>query len=101
MKRLFLKSCSRQDPADSLYRIIYIILRIDEMTPNKYSWILRNEKERRSGSDRRYFSYSFHIPERRHNQNNEEGNNDRRCGLDRRNAHSTVIETGLKYSAAL
>ncbi len=32
---------------------------------------------RRSGTDRRQFSYDFHIPERRCGQ-------DRRCGLDRR-----------------
>jgi hypothetical protein len=42
-----------------------------------YDWILNGE--RRSGIDRRQFTYSSHIPERRSGK-------DRRSGLDRRSA---------------
>jgi hypothetical protein len=70
------------------------------MTADRLSWTLRKDKERRSGSDRRHFSYSFHIPERRHNEQEQKGNNDRRCGSDRRDAHGPVIEIVRKFSVA-
>jgi len=70
------------------------------MTTDKLSWTLRKEKERRSGIDRRHFSYSFHIPERRRGEGEQEGNNNRRCGSDRRNVHEPVIEIGPKFSVA-
>ena len=41
------------------------------------TFIARNDKDRRSGYDRRKFSYAGHIPERRLAP-------ERRCGSDRR-----------------
>jgi|WetSurMetagenome_2_1015567.scaffolds.fasta_scaffold1191073_2 hypothetical protein len=36
------------------------------MSDSKVIWELRENSGRRPGIDRRYFSYSNHIPERRH-----------------------------------
>lgn len=50
----------------------------------------------RSGIDRRQFSYSFHIPERRATQDRRTGN-DRRVGKDRRTtmkAHVSLERRG-------
>ena len=58
---------------------------------------------RRSGIDRRQFSYTGHIPERRAG---EERRNrlDRRCGEDRRNGNDKTMEinrrSGLDRRAA-
>jgi hypothetical protein len=54
------------------------------MTADKIFCKSRNNKDRRSGLDRRHFSYSCHIPERRFNEEEQEDNKDRRCGSDRR-----------------
>ena len=44
---------------------------------------LTNNGERRSGIDRRQFSYTDHIPERRAGEDRRSGL-ERRCGRDRR-----------------
>jgi hypothetical protein len=44
---------------------------------------LRENSDRRTGADRRHFSYSFYIPERRHIEE-AESEKDRRSGSDRR-----------------
>jgi hypothetical protein len=44
---------------------------LDSMTSSRIRWELTDNRGRRTGTDRRYFSYSCHIPERR-------------CGKDRR-----------------
>jgi hypothetical protein len=54
------------------------------MAADRLLWTLRDDKDRRSGLDRRIFSYSCHIPERRQGEGDQEGNKGRRCGLDRR-----------------
>ncbi len=41
------------------------------------TFVIRSERDRRTGLDRRHFSYTDHIPERRSGQ-------DRRTGVDRR-----------------
>lgn len=41
------------------------------------AYLVLDNDERRSGTDRRQFTYDFHIPERRSGQ-------DRRSGFDRR-----------------
>jgi hypothetical protein len=51
---------------------------------------LRDNGGRRSGIDRRYFSYSDHIPERR-TVDDRRSFSDRRSGLDRRNGNKKVI----------
>jgi len=53
------------------------------MTDDKMPWEERDTKDRRSGLDRRHFSYYCHIPERR-GRGDEECVKDRRCGSDRR-----------------
>ncbi|RLB21007.1 MAG: hypothetical protein DRG76_09915 [Deltaproteobacteria bacterium] len=45
--------------------------------------LIRDHGGRRSGIDRRRFSYSSHIPERRRGRERRSGK-DRRSGLDRR-----------------
>ena len=59
---------------------------------------LRDNGGRRSGIDRRYFSYSNHIPERR-NGNDRRIVSDRRSGLDRRDERSKVIDLEGKRSS--
>jgi hypothetical protein len=54
------------------------------MNTAKIIWELRDNGGRRSGIDRRYFSYSDHIPERR-NEKERRALEDRRAGVDRRN----------------
>ncbi|HDM10207.1 MAG TPA: hypothetical protein ENF92_06795 [Desulfobacteraceae bacterium] len=46
----------------------------------------RDKGGRRSGIDRREFSYSSHIPERRSGRERRSGK-DRRSGFDRRSGH--------------
>ena len=53
------------------------------MSDSKIMWKLRDNGGRRSGIDRRYFSYSDHIPERRKGEDRREVA-DRRSGSDRR-----------------
>jgi hypothetical protein len=43
----------------------------------------RGDRDRRTGADRRHFSYAFYIPERR-NMEAVESAKDRRSGSDRR-----------------
>jgi len=50
---------------------------------SKITWKLRDNGGRRSGIDRRYFSYSDHIPERRHKKERR-SLEDRRAGFERR-----------------
>jgi len=47
------------------------------------TWEIRDNGGRRSGIDRRYFSYSDHIPERRRAEARR-SSEDRRTGSDRR-----------------
>jgi hypothetical protein len=49
------------------------------------SHILHNNREKRSGIERRQFSYTQHIPEQRSGK-------DRRSGNDRRLKPRTIIE---------
>ena len=53
------------------------------MHDDEKNWIVRNRRDRRSGFDRRRFSYADHIPERRIGQ-------ERRSGLDRRKGASSI-----------
>ena len=55
------------------------------MGTSKITWTLGDKGGRRSDADRRYFSYSDHIPERRH-QADRRMQEDRRCLPDRRSA---------------
>ena len=55
--------------------------------------ILLDKGGRRSGTDRRRFSYAVHIPERR-------SKIDRRKGSDRRNSHRIYINHILKKEEA-
>jgi hypothetical protein len=71
---------------------------LNNMTTDTLSWTLRKNDERRSCSDRRHFSYSFHIPERRRAGLEQEGNHDRRCCLDRRDVNAPDIEIGIGTS---
>lgn len=59
------------------------------MTEYTVEFNLRDNGGRRSGIDRRRFSYTSHIPERRREQDRREASDrrsgeDRRCGDDRR-----------------
>jgi len=61
-----------------------MLKRIDIMVDDKITREERNTRDRRSGLDRRHFSYYCHIPERR--SGGEGGSiKDRRNGSDRRN----------------
>jgi hypothetical protein len=53
------------------------------MGASKIIWEIRDNGGKRSGIERRYFSYSDHIPERRH-EKDRRTLEDRRHGLDRR-----------------
>jgi hypothetical protein len=53
------------------------------MNASNIIWELIDNGGRRSGIDRRYFSYSDHIPERRNIQDRR-ACEERRSGLDRR-----------------
>ena len=55
------------------------------MIESKVTFIDKDNGGRRSGIERRQFSYSSHIPERRCDE-------DRRSGLDRRNDISRRME---------
>jgi hypothetical protein len=54
------------------------------------AWELRDNGGRRTGIDRRYFSYSDHIPERRRAMDRR-ASDDRRSGSDRRYPEAKVI----------
>jgi hypothetical protein len=63
--------------------------RVWAMTEYIVEFNLRDNGGRRSGIDRRHFSYTTHIPERRLGKDRREASNrrngeDRRCGHDRR-----------------
>jgi hypothetical protein len=64
---------------------------------------LRDNGGRRSGMDRRQFSYTGHIPERRVGEDRR-SRLDRRCGEDRRNGIDQAVEmnqrSGLDRRAA-
>ena len=64
---------------------------------------LRDNGGRRSGVDRRQFSYTDHIPERRAGEDRR-SKGDRRCGEDRRNGNDQTVEinqrSGLDRRAA-
>ena len=49
----------------------------DKIAESESAKEIRDNGGRRLGIDRRSYSYSFHIPERRDGE-------DRRCGMDRR-----------------
>jgi len=51
------------------------------MTSSKIYWKLRDSGGRRLGIDRRYFSYSYHIPERRRGEDRR-SYADSQSGLD-------------------
>ena len=51
---------------------------------------------RRSGNDRRQFSYDIHIPERRRGQDRRSGR-DRRNGFDRRKGKELLGATRLQH----
>jgi hypothetical protein len=57
--------------------------RIINVGVSKITWELRDNGGRRSGIDRRYFSYYGHIPERR-GQEERRSHEDRRSGSERR-----------------
>ena len=61
------------------------------MNNSNIMWELRDKGGRRAGIDRRCFSYSDHIPERRCKENRRI-DQDRRSGLDRRSTEPHVIE---------
>lgn len=61
----------------------------DMRLKNKVIWLLSDHGGRRSGVERRQFSYISHLPERRSGQDRRSGK-DRRSGFDRRN---TMIST--------
>ena len=52
---------------------------------------LRDNGGRRSGVDRRQFSYTDHIPERRAREDRR-SRADRRCGEDRRTVNDRTLE---------
>lgn len=56
-----------------------------EVIKSKVAFFHKDNGGRRSGAERRQFSYSSHIPERRRSE-------DRRTGLDRRNDISGKME---------
>jgi hypothetical protein len=58
---------------------------------SKISFDLRDNGGRRSGIERRFFSYFGHLPERR-SEDDRRSILDRRSGLDRRNGNSQVID---------
>jgi len=64
---------------------------------------LRDNGGRRSGVDRRQFSYTDHIPERRAGEDRR-SRADRRCGEDRRTVNNRKLEinrrSGLDRRAA-
>lgn len=60
------------------------------MDISKIIWELRDNGGRRSGIDRRYFSYSDHIPERRHAEDRR-SHEDRRSGSDRRHPDADLF----------
>jgi len=64
---------------------------------------LRDNGGRRSGVDRRQFSYTDHIPERRAGEDRR-SRADRRCGEDRRTVNDRTLEinrrSGLDRRAA-
>jgi hypothetical protein len=60
------------------------------MSDSKIIWELRDNGGRRSGIDRRYFSYSDHIPERR-NSTDRRSLEDRRSLSNRRDPEAGLI----------
>ena len=69
------------------------------MNISQISFELRDNGGRRSGIDRRYFSYSDHIPERRY-KSDRRCTLDRRSGLDRRERSVNVINLGERRETA-
>lgn len=61
------------------------------MNAAKIIWELRDNGGRRSGIDRRYFSYSDHIPERR-GVEDRRSREDRRTGSDRRRPDADLFK---------
>jgi len=59
------------------------------MSVSNIIWELRDYGGRRSGIDRRYFSYSDHIPERRH-AIDRRSYEERRSGQDRRDTEEPI-----------
>jgi hypothetical protein len=57
---------------------------------NEVIMLLADHGGRRSGAERRQFSYNSHLPERRSDQNRRSGK-DRRSGFDRRN--TMILDT--------
>ena len=65
--------------------------RIIDVNASEITWELRDNGGRRSGIDRRYFSYSDHIPERRQNEDRR-SHEDRRSGSERRFSESSIFD---------
>ena len=61
------------------------------MSGSRMEQDLRDNGGRRSGVDRRKFSYTGHIPERRAGEDRRR-RIDRRCGEDRRNVNDQTVE---------
>ena len=57
---------------------------------SKITWEIRDNGGRRSGIDRRYFSYSDHIPERRRAEDRRSPE-DRRTGSERRHPDADLF----------
>jgi hypothetical protein len=57
---------------------------------SKITWELRDNGGRRAGIDRRYFSYSDHIPERRR-ADDRRSSEERRSGSDRRHSDADLF----------
>jgi len=71
---------------------VRIYERIRKLNISKITWELGDNRGRRSGIDRRYFSYSDHIPERRRKQERR-SLEDRRAGFERRDTEDGLINT--------
>ena len=73
------------------------------MSDSRMEQGLRDNGGRRSGVDRRQFSYTNYIPERRAGEDRR-SRLDRRCGEDRRNRNEQTVEmnhrSGLDRRAA-
>ena len=61
------------------------------MSDSRMEQGLRDNGGRRSGVDRRQFSYTDHIPERRAGEDRR-SRADRRCGEDRRTVNDRTLE---------
>ena len=75
------------------------------MNPSRVVYSLRDNGGRRAGIERRHFSYSDHIPERRGGEErrtrfDRRDGDERRCNLDRRRSerYSDLVKNSSKSS---